>query len=303
MFPREQWELRRSYSRAAIALLAYTILSQSVAALVMGLGGALGWEWINEGIGLELLNTVIVYPSGILMFTLCLRRLPVPKLTKAPPPEPMQVVDVLAAAVGMLYVGSYLTQWLLRNTDTADFANDYIGTQSLPVALVFTVVLAPVFEELLFRKLLLDRLLFLGDWSAILISALFFGLFHVNLYQFLYAVLVGTVLAYIRIMTGRMGWNIALHMFINLFCGTLIRYVPEDGWQRTALLVVIWACILYLPLWLIRYKPWQNFYPGPMSWYTPGDKLRACFTSVPFWVCVAVHLGLGYAMIHLGSVT
>ena len=52
---------------------------------------------------------------------------------------------------------------------------------------IFMVILAPIVEELIFRKLLIDRLSVYGDRMAIIFSAAAFGLMHGNLYQFFYA--------------------------------------------------------------------------------------------------------------------
>ena len=88
------------------------------------------------------------------------------------------------------------------------------------------VVLAPVFEELVFRKVLVDRVLPYGEWPAILFSGLCFGLFHGNLSQFFYAALLGMVLAYVYIRTGNILFTIGIHACINFLGGVLPVLVP-----------------------------------------------------------------------------
>ena len=51
----------------------------------------------------------------------------------------------------------------------------------------FSVVLAPVMEELIFRKVLIDRTIVYGDKAAVVLSGLLFGVFHGNFHQFFYA--------------------------------------------------------------------------------------------------------------------
>lgn len=75
---------------------------------------------------------------------------------------------------------------------------------------------APVFEELIFRKLLIDRVHKYGEGIAILTSGLLFGLFHGNFSQVFFAAGLGFFFAYIYVRTGKIRYTIAFHMIINL---------------------------------------------------------------------------------------
>lgn len=83
------------------------------------------------------------------------------------------------------------------------------------------VVLAPVLEELVFRKLIVDRLRGYGEKWAVFVSALIFGLFHGNLSQFFYAFGLGLVFGYIYLRTRQLRWTVLLHMLIN-FLGSVL---------------------------------------------------------------------------------
>ncbi len=82
-------------------------------------------------------------------------------------------------------------------------------------------ILAPVFEELVFRKYLIDRIYKYGEAVAIVTSGLVFGLFHGNFSQFFFATGLGMFFAYLYIRTGKIGYTIGLHMVINL-CTSVI---------------------------------------------------------------------------------
>ena len=75
-------------------------------------------------------------------------------------------------------------------------------------------------------KLLIDRTRRYGDWTAILLSGLLFGLFHGNLFQFFYAALVGMILAYIYTRSGSYLRCVAMHAAIN-FMGSIV--IPALG--------------------------------------------------------------------------
>ena len=97
---------------------------------------------------------------------------------------------------------------------------DYIGGNPL-YSLLFVVLLAPILEELVFRKQIIDRLGKYGEKHAIFFSALAFGLFHMNLFQFFYAFALGLLFAYVYTRTRRLRYCVIMHMIIN-FMGSVL---------------------------------------------------------------------------------
>lgn len=89
------------------------------------------------------------------------------------------------------------------------------------ISAIYTVLLAPVFEEILFRKLICDRVIHFGQRTAILVSGLLFGLFHMNFNQFFYAAFLGCFFAFLYVKTGNLKYTIGLHMAVN-FVGSVV---------------------------------------------------------------------------------
>jgi len=124
-------------------------------------------------------------------------------------------------------VGNLLCALISRVTplDLSSGLTDMMSTGSLGIVFLFTVIIGPIMEELVFRKVLIDRTIVFGDRTAILVSGLLFGLVHGNLYQFFYAFFLGCLFAYIYIRTGKIGYTISFHMVINFlggFIGTVL---------------------------------------------------------------------------------
>ena len=92
---------------------------------------------------------------------------------------------------------------------------------------LYASVLAPIWEELLFRGYVLRSLRPYGKRFAILGSAILFGLFHGNLLQTPYAVLMGLVLAYVTVEYSVI-WAILLHMFNNLVLADLLTRLTAN---------------------------------------------------------------------------
>ncbi|WP_300766355.1 CPBP family intramembrane glutamic endopeptidase [uncultured Bifidobacterium sp.] len=112
-------------------------------------------------------------------------------------------------------IGSVLSELLSQGTAVNGVA-DLINESDTPTVLLFVVILAPTFEEWMFRKQIIDRLRVYGERTAMVVSALAFALFHLNLFQFFYAFALGLVFAYAYLRTSRLRYSVAMHMIVNL---------------------------------------------------------------------------------------
>jgi len=124
---------------------------------------------------------------------------------------------LLAAPCVFLLMGcvNYLlvTEFPMRPGMKNAFANLLSG--GLPQVLLVCVI-APVVEEMLFRGIILRSFLQQYERSyAILGSAVVFGFYHMNIYQFVGATLFGVVAAWLYERTRSLIPGIAMHAAIN----------------------------------------------------------------------------------------
>jgi len=91
---------------------------------------------------------------------------------------------------------------------------------------VLTVgILAPIFEELIFRKVVVDHLSHYSKYLAIIVSGVSFGLFHGNFQQFFYAMFLGLFFAYVYTKTGNIKYTIGYHMIVNMTSSVVTMYL------------------------------------------------------------------------------
>ncbi len=115
---------------------------------------------------------------------------------------------------------------------------DSITMNTTPaVMFAIVVVIGPLMEELVFRKLIIDRISRYGAMTATVISALIFGLCHGNLQQFFYAFALGMFLGFIYLRTGNIRVTALLHMLVNLIGGfipsmLLRRMYSSEGFSE-----------------------------------------------------------------------
>ena len=111
---------------------------------------------------------------------------------------------------------------------------------------------APVFEELIFRKVLIDRTIKYGEYVSIVLSGIMFGLLHGNFQQFFFAALIGMLFGYIYIRTGRIRYTIFLHMAINLSSALVLQTLLQkmlDSRNKGEQTPVVMACAIFALAW------------------------------------------------------
>ena len=124
---------------------------------------------------------------------------------------------------------------------------------TLFLEIVAVCVLTPALEELLYRGVVYRRLRgWLGVWPSVLFSALLFGLMHANIVQFVYAGLIGILLAWLMEKYGL--WAaVSAHIGANLISvlrsefsvfpakEETMAYLAWTGAFLFAFLVCLWA--------------------------------------------------------------
>ena len=232
-------EARKDFSTMGLGvfmiLLAANLLQVAVG-VVLGIANPAyelpGWlEWV--------LTAVPMYAVAMPVGMAVIGTIP------AQPPETQKIgmgklLMVFLICIACMYGGNLfgilvttLMELLFGVTSLNPVEDVVLGGGILPMAIV-TALLAPVFEELVFRKFLIDRMRCYGERIAVITSALMFGLIHGNLSQLFYAFAVGLVLGYVYLRSGKLRYTIALHMVIN-FLGSVVPAILMDGLDLDAL--------------------------------------------------------------------
>ena len=110
-----------------------------------------------------------------------------------------------------------------------------ISSMSSITLIMLACIMAPIYEELLFRKLLIDRMANYGEVTAMLLSGIMFGLLHGNIYQFFYTTIGGCFFAFVYLRTGKIQYTIGLHMLMNSFSAAARAIIsPLERCNKTA---------------------------------------------------------------------
>lgn len=144
--------------------------------------------------------------------------------------KPSQFFKLLVMCFPLMYAGSLIGNMLsslLSGGNASNSVSD-LAMQFDVWNVVFLVILGPLFEEWIFRKELISRTRKYGEKTAIVFSSLFFGLVHMNLFQFFYAFALGLVFGYVYVRTSKLRYSVVMHMFVNFMGGVVAPWVVKN---------------------------------------------------------------------------
>ena len=227
---------KRRFSRFFLALSAYTLISYviiSAVFLIIELMGLSENAFFASTEFTVLMNVVAMYLIAFPVFYLCTREMrnATRYKTKVNIKEFAMLffVSYTLMQAGSL-IGTFVTDLVsgLTGKEVIDDTAALIEQIPMWLTVIVPVVIGPIVEELMFRKFLMDKLGTYGDRTAIVVSAVAFGLFHGNLSQLFYAVLIGFVLGYIYAKTANVIYPIIMHMLLNFF-GSIVPLLFLDS--------------------------------------------------------------------------
>ncbi|MBQ1409958.1 MAG: CPBP family intramembrane metalloprotease [Oscillospiraceae bacterium] len=213
--------VRRAYSRVGLAL---TCMFLAIRIAQLALSGA----GFSQLVALYLPTYLI----GLPVFLLTVGR---PAERQRPDEHRLSLrgfLVLIPACFFVMYTGNLIGLLLQRLLNILVYLLSYIpgleyeipridalmvlGEAPDPIVKALILALAaPVTEEFVFRRCLIDRLRPYGEKAALIVSALVFGLFHSAANQVCYAFLLGLVFGYVYLRTGRLRYSMLLHILIN----------------------------------------------------------------------------------------
>ncbi len=296
--------LRQSANYFGIAAILYFVVNIS-ASLLLSFLIQLSYQFTgrqlfgNSEVSYYLLNMGVYILSFTVAFGCYLLFLKMPWRVAVPfrPVDFGTMLLSIPASFALSVIGSILTSilsLLFAVTGYQPVTSDITTPVTLPGLVLYFILLAvlpPIFEEIAFRGILMQSLRRFGDGFALLISALLFGLFHLNMVQAPYAFLLGLWFGYLVLRTGSLRISMVLHACINLSAGVmsiLMNGMGEDMLVLVNLIyIVFWittgvASVLFL---ILRTRGPLGLYPA-QTWMRTGQKVGVYFSSVAMIVAL-----------------
>ncbi len=231
-------EAVKSFSVCALSAVVFSILSSIVisvieVALLLILGKDVAWEIFESNYFMWAMQIIGPYLIAFPVLLLMTKNLPRARYKKTKMSSG-EFITVFLISTGVMVLGSFISN-IISGVIEAVFeipvtnvpAELILGTP-LWIILAVVVIIGPIVEELIFRKVFIDRMSLYGDRLAIITSSIMFGLFHGNISQLVYATALGCILGYVYTKTRSVKYSAALHMLINFF-GTVPAFLITDA--------------------------------------------------------------------------
>ena len=212
-----------------------------------------------------IVGNAIIFPSIIASFDFLVVR---PKTGKKlnfnfSPTNFSTYLLIFPMMFGMMLIGEFVTSQIpTTGPFFGDFYKFFEGLMSnlvddQAVMVITAVIMAPIFEEIIFRGIIQKGMMNNGvePWKAILLSSILFGLIHGNPWQFVGAILLGCVLGLVYYKTKSLLLPMLLHGFNNLCSAILIFYTKKESfaeafnvseWMLLGIGIVLFSIFFYL---------------------------------------------------------
>lgn len=256
----EKKDIRKNYNMGAGALLLFFAISYIIA---RGFSYFYGHTLIDKGVSSDEVNRLFSSMSiellivnlvmGIISYPLAIKlgcfiqQIKVKTFFKPTVINGKFLIKAIAVTIGAQAIGSYLSMIVtgiekLFNVEliTLDMS---LNTSLKYNALLFLLscVSAPIFEELLFRGVVLRAFSRVNVNFGIIMSAFLFAIFHGNIPQAINAFFVGIVLAYVAVKTGSIIPCIIMH-----FCANLNGMIQQIILSQNYLAAIIYSNVLMI---------------------------------------------------------
>ena len=251
-------EAKKHFSKLGVGTFAILGIGTAAQFLLIHVVNSVWPQVMEHSWGMWLLTFAPIYLIAVPIGLLLLRKVPAKPLEKHDL-KPSRYMVTAIICIFMMYAGNILGTiitallQLLPGVSAGNPILNYATDNALLPKVLFMVILAPVIEEYIFRKQLIDRMHIYGEKLAVITSALMFGLFHGNLSQFFYAFALGLVFGYVYLKTGKLRYSIGLHMLINLIGSVIGPFFLEKIAVVDTMETLDFAALEPVMPWLIAF--------------------------------------------------
>lgn len=251
-------EAKKHFSKLGVGTFAILGIGTAAQFLLIHVVNSVWPQVMEHSWGMWLITFAPIYLIAVPIGLLLLRKVPAKPLEKHDL-KPSRYMVTAIICIFMMYAGNILGTiitallQLLPGLSAGNPILGYATDNALLPKVLFMVILAPVIEEYIFRKQLIDRMHIYGEKLAVITSALMFGLFHGNMSQFFYAFALGLVFGYVYLKTGKLRYSIGLHMLINLIGSVIGPFFLEKIAVVDTMETLDFAALEPIMPWLIGF--------------------------------------------------
>ncbi len=219
--------IRKISTQNSSMLLVFLVITLVLSMILSTLKeiGILGEEFHAEMLVSGVVQYLVALPLSMLIMRSSKNGKSIPSLKETfrkPQATKKEIAKWIMISLFLTYAMSYVSNAIFTILQTLteielhaiDFSADNTILGKLTTILVM-MFLAPLFEEILFRAIMLKNSEKYGTWSGVIALGVMFGLFHLNFQQTLYTAVLGICTGFLVIKTKSIFPSILLHFCLN----------------------------------------------------------------------------------------
>ena len=223
-------------------------------------------------------------------------------------PQGKVFFPLLFLSIGIVYIGQIFSTVfsMLLSTVNLQPTMPEMYTPHTPIGIILffinVAVLPAIFEEIICRGFILQALRKYGDWFAIVVSSIIFGIIHLNLVQAPFAIIMGLILGYTTVKTKSLWLAIILH-FINNALSCTLHLISMSGNQSAInifsicyMLFIVAAGIIGFIWYLIKVN-----HPLKLENNAVPEKTYALYKSDKF-IAITLNVGMIAALLFMSVI-
>lgn len=145
---------------------------------------------------------------------------------------------IIAIALELVTIEINIATSFIFSSYATDAISADVSSSTFLISLICMAVLPAIFEELSFRGVFFQEYRdAYGTWAGAVLSGLLFGIYHMNMRQFIYAFICGVLFALLVEATDSIASSMLLHFLLNsISCVAIyaVSRLPENTEELTA---------------------------------------------------------------------
>lgn len=161
------------------------------------------------------------------------------------------VISIVIICIAFSMILSGIVEYVIKFFPSYNETSKMISMSMNSILGVLAVLIcAPIFEEILFRGMILGEIKGkINITAVIIIQGILFGIYHMNLFQSIYAGVLGILLGFLCVKTGSIVGSIIAHITFNICGSTILPYLVDLSGKFAFLYIIAGAIIFIISIY------------------------------------------------------
>jgi membrane protease YdiL (CAAX protease family) len=217
-----------------------------IQAIIKGMSQAESLDYASKNMGIILIPAMII-SLVIYFFILKARKKNIFNICKPRKVGKRNIMLIILMVAGYSLALSAISVYVMKYFPSYNETSKSLSMGMTSwIGIIAVVISAPIFEEILFRGIILTEIREnLKVVPAVIIQAIAFGIYHLNPFQGIYASILALVLGYVCVKTKTIVGSITGHMTFNI-CGSFIFPVLVGYTAKYSIYYIILGIVVLL---------------------------------------------------------